>query len=206
MSDLFSYRFREGISFPNFVERFILKLPLSKFCAVPLLYRTEHFSRGRTGRKGAQKRGGKEAASRGGGKMEKRTCKKQSVLGPQKIVVEGSCHQNRSYGSDCGTLISGFKNLLMPLFLMACFPVDFQEAKRPLRTKSGERPIKVGKRPVLFASFTRRRSFALVCALLRSCVCPHLRSLVLICMFLRPTAFRTTAFGNSGDPVTKSFV
>ena len=40
------------------------------------------------------------------------------------------------------------KNLLMPLFLMGCFPVDFQEAKRPLRTKSVKRPIKVGKRPI----------------------------------------------------------
>ena len=40
------------------------------------------------------------------------------------------------------------KNLLMPLFLMGCFPVDFQEVKRPLRTKSGKRPIKVGKRPI----------------------------------------------------------
>ena len=36
----------------------------------------------------------------------------------------------------------------MPLFLMGCFPVDFQEVKRPLRTKSGKRPIKVGKRPI----------------------------------------------------------
>ena len=40
------------------------------------------------------------------------------------------------------------KNVLMPLFLMGCFPVDFQEAKRPLRTKSGKRPIKAGKRPI----------------------------------------------------------
>ena len=31
--------------------------------------------------------------------------------------------------------------------LMGCFPMDFQEVKRPLRTKSGKRPIKVGKRP-----------------------------------------------------------
>ena len=36
----------------------------------------------------------------------------------------------------------------MPLFLMGCFPVDFQEGKRPLRTKSVKRPIKVGKRPI----------------------------------------------------------
>ena len=40
------------------------------------------------------------------------------------------------------------KNLLMPLFLMGCFPVDFQDVKRPLRTKSVKRPIKVGKRPI----------------------------------------------------------
>ena len=32
--DLFSRRFREGISFPNFLERSILKLPLSKLCVV----------------------------------------------------------------------------------------------------------------------------------------------------------------------------
>ena len=31
---------------------------------------------------------------------------------------------------------------------MGCFPLDFQEVKRPLRTKSGKRPIKVGKRPI----------------------------------------------------------
>ena len=40
------------------------------------------------------------------------------------------------------------KSLLMPLFLMGCFPVDFQEVKRPLRTKSVKHPIKVGKRPI----------------------------------------------------------
>ena len=31
--------------------------------------------------------------------------------------------------------------------IMGCFRVDFQEVKRPLRTKSGKRPMKVGKRP-----------------------------------------------------------
>ena len=31
----FSLRFREGISFPNFVERCIPELPLSKLCPVP---------------------------------------------------------------------------------------------------------------------------------------------------------------------------
>ena len=32
---LFSRRFREGISFPNFVETSVLKLSLSKVCALP---------------------------------------------------------------------------------------------------------------------------------------------------------------------------
>ena len=40
------------------------------------------------------------------------------------------------------------KNLLMPLFLMGCFPVDFREVKWPLRTTSVKRPIKVEKRPI----------------------------------------------------------
>ena len=31
---------------------------------------------------------------------------------------------------------------------MGCFPVDFQDVKRPLRMKSVQRPIKVGKRPI----------------------------------------------------------
>ena len=49
----------------------------------------------------------------------------------------------------CGKLAwSFFKDLLMPLFFMGCFPMDFQEVKRPLRTKSVKRPIKVGKRPI----------------------------------------------------------
>ena len=40
------------------------------------------------------------------------------------------------------------------------------------------------------------RSFASFCALLRSSANFRLRSFALICVFLHPTAFRTTAFGN----------
>ena len=36
----------------------------------------------------------------------------------------------------------------------------------------------------------------LFCALLRYCVCALLRSFACICMFLRPTTFRRTGFGN----------
>ena len=58
----------------------------------------------------------------------------------------------------------------------------------------------------LFAMFTRKRSFALFCTLLRSLalfcrltfalVCAHLRSFSCTCVFLPLTACRTTAFGN----------
>ena len=40
-----------------------------------------------------------------------------------------------------------FKNLLMPLSLMGCFPLDFHDVQRPHRTIPGKRPIKAGKRP-----------------------------------------------------------
>ena len=48
-SDLFSRRFREGISFPNFVERSIPKLPFPSSVLSLLLYRTEQFWRGEKG-------------------------------------------------------------------------------------------------------------------------------------------------------------
>ena len=87
-------------------------------------------------------------------------------------IAASSCHTNRSvklplfrhfqdqflitnkekWGEEKWAYVSQglcfFKNLLMPLFLMGCFPVDFQEVKRPLGTKSVKRPIKVGKQPI----------------------------------------------------------
>ena len=51
--------------------------PSSAQC--PLLYRTEHFSMGRKGRKCAEKRGGRGVA-RKGGKKEKRTRENRSEL------------------------------------------------------------------------------------------------------------------------------
>ena len=51
-SDLFSRRFREGISFPNFVEKCIPELPLSKLCSVPIsLQNRALFERGEKGEK-----------------------------------------------------------------------------------------------------------------------------------------------------------
>ena len=59
------------------------------------------------------------------------------------VTTQGQMGRN-----DFDVQVNHVKNLLMPLFLMGCFPVDFQEVKRPLRTKSGKRPIEVGKRPI----------------------------------------------------------
>ena len=50
----------------------------------------------------------------------------------------------------CRSWFPGFiqEPLNAPFLKKGCFPVDFQEVKRPLRTKSVKRPIKVGKRPI----------------------------------------------------------
>ena len=72
ITDLFSRRFREGISFPKCLERSILKLPLSKLCAVSLALQNRAFFEGEKGEKGAEKRGGRGVTSKGG-KKEKRT-------------------------------------------------------------------------------------------------------------------------------------
>ena len=64
-SDLFSHTFREGISFPNFVERSILELPLSKLCAVPLTLQNRALFEGRKRVKKCQKREGRGVASNG---------------------------------------------------------------------------------------------------------------------------------------------
>ena len=68
MTDLFSRNF-QGISLPNFVERSILKLPLSKVCDVPLaLPNRAFFKRGRRGRKRCQEEGRKRDANKAGTK------------------------------------------------------------------------------------------------------------------------------------------
>ena len=67
-TDLFSRRFREGISFPNFVERSILELPLSKLFAVPFALQNGALFKGekraksvprKRGQRGGQQRGQK---------------------------------------------------------------------------------------------------------------------------------------------------
>ena len=64
------------------------------------------------------------------------------TLGAKKINANFFC--TKFFDNPLGHV----KNPLMPLFLMGCFPVDFQEVKRPLRAKSVKRPIKAGKRPI----------------------------------------------------------
>ena len=67
----FLRRFREGISFPNFVERSILKVPDWKISAVPFALQNRALFDGENRRKDARKRGGRGVASRGGKKEKK---------------------------------------------------------------------------------------------------------------------------------------
>ena len=74
------------------------------------------------------------------------TCRAEWYPGPRKPQIRNVQIRNLAVLEiSPGTKI---KNLLMPLLLMGCFPVNFQEVKRPLTTKLGKRPIKVGKRPI----------------------------------------------------------
>ena len=72
------------------MERPILKPLLSKLCAVPLLYRTEHFLRGEKRVKGAEKKGRRGAASEGS-KKEKRTDENRSIVVVVVVAVFHLC-------------------------------------------------------------------------------------------------------------------
>ena len=68
-SEPFSRRFREGSSFPNFVERSFLELPLSKLCAVPFVLQNralfERERRAKRCRENGRKRGGQPRGQKG---------------------------------------------------------------------------------------------------------------------------------------------
>ena len=79
-SDPFSRRLREGISFPNFVERSILKLPLSKICAVPFALQNRALFNGEPRAKRCPEKGRKRGGQEEGAKKEKRTRENRSEL------------------------------------------------------------------------------------------------------------------------------
>ena len=70
-SVLFSRRFREGNSFPNFVERSILELPLSKVCAVPFALQNRALFEGEKRVKSSREKGGKRGGQQRGQKGKK---------------------------------------------------------------------------------------------------------------------------------------
>ena len=69
----FSRSFREGISFPNFVERSILKLPLSKLCGVPFSLKNRVLSEGQNRAKRCNKKGRKAKGQQEKGIRENRS-------------------------------------------------------------------------------------------------------------------------------------
>ena len=68
VTELSSRSFRERISFPNLVERSILKLPLCKRCAVPFALRNRALLEGEKTAKRCRENGGRGVASKGGKK------------------------------------------------------------------------------------------------------------------------------------------
>ena len=76
LPDLFLRRFREGISFPKSLERSILRLPLSKLCAVPFaLQNRALFEGGEKGEKVPRK--GEEREWPAKGQKGKKDARKQ---------------------------------------------------------------------------------------------------------------------------------
>ena len=98
--DLFSRRFREGISFPNFVERCIAELPLSKLCSVPFSLQNKSTFRGREegekvprkGERGGQRHKGKKDAW----KQVRNDCKAPVTHKPKK----GKWRRKRAFEPD----------------------------------------------------------------------------------------------------------
>ena len=70
-SDHFLRRFREGISFPNFVERSIPDVSISKLCAVPFALQNRALFELEKGRKCAEKKGRKRGGQQRGQKGKK---------------------------------------------------------------------------------------------------------------------------------------
>ena len=70
-SDLFSRRFREGISFPNFVERCIPELPLSKLCSVRFSLQNRALFEGEKRAKRCREKGRKRGGQQRGAKRKK---------------------------------------------------------------------------------------------------------------------------------------
>ena len=70
-TNLFSRRFREGISFPNLLERSIPKLPLSRLCAVPFALQNRALFEGENRAKRCPEKGRKRGGQQRGQKGKK---------------------------------------------------------------------------------------------------------------------------------------
>ena len=77
--------------------------------------------------------------------FEKKKGSSKVNIGSSKVTISGFFFHRENKGKKGKMRRKRFR--LPDFALMGCFPVDFQEVKRPLRTKSWKRAIKVGKRP-----------------------------------------------------------
>ena len=146
-SDLLLRRFREGISFPNFVERSILKLPLSELCAVPLPLQNRAPFEEEKRRKGAEKRRGRGVANEKG-EMEKRTRENRSAIGGK--------------APDPPTFLAGFPCLFI------CFGFPFFCAFFAFFSKSFRGSTK-RRKPCLFPYFFAKKLGVVETIVLENC-------------------------------------
>ena len=86
LSDLFSRRFREGISFPNSVERSIPELPLPKLCAVRFALQNRALFGGEKRAKRCRKKGRKRGDQQRGQKGKK-DARNRSVIADRILII-----------------------------------------------------------------------------------------------------------------------
>ena len=115
--DPFSRRFRKGISFPNFVERSILKLPLSELCAVSLALQDRALFEGQKRAKRCWEKGRKRGGQQRGQKGKKKDAWKQVRNG---IWDFKSPHMLSAFGCIYMLLCLDFESLFRELEACVC--------------------------------------------------------------------------------------
>ena len=130
-SRLFNWPFftqiREGISFPNFVERSIPELPLSKLCAVPFTLQNralfEGEQRAKRCREKERKRGGQPRGQTGKRTRKNKSVKRVKLIVPVLDVLYFYLSWSPSRAEDNHGAWSGFINCLAARNLVLNFPL-----------------------------------------------------------------------------------
>ena len=126
-TDLFSRKFREGISFPNFAERCIPELPLSKLCSVPFSLQNKALFEGKKRAKRCREKGRRRGFANRKGKKEKRTRENRSVYQSYaQIRVRGGLYCAFSVIRD-----NRIGRHSLPICILSSTPVGTRTADNP---------------------------------------------------------------------------